>query len=152
MRQAVRAIVVKDDKLLVMHRNKFGQEYYTLPGGGIDPGETGEQSLTRELAEETSVTVQNPRLVFVEEAGDPFGTQYIYLCEYTGGEPELSQLSEEYKISALGQNLYEPKWVEIAKLDELPFLSEHLKDAIVNCLEDGFPEKPVDITHGLQVQ
>lgn len=152
MRKAVRAVVVKDGKLLVMYRNKFGKEYYNLPGGGIDLGETAEQSLSRELSEETSVTVRQPKLVFVEEAGNPNGTQFIYLCEYVSGEPALSQTSEEFKINALGHNLYKPMWVEISKFSSLPFVSEHLRDAVAACLRDGFPEKPVDITRGFQVQ
>ena len=82
MRQAVRAIIVRDGHLLVIHRNKFGQEYYTLPGGGIDPGETAEHALLREIHEETTLSAVNPRLVIVEDSGDPYGMQYIYLCQY----------------------------------------------------------------------
>ena len=44
MRTAVRAIVIKDQSLLVMHRNKFGQEFYALVGGGVDYGESAEQA------------------------------------------------------------------------------------------------------------
>lgn len=45
MRRAVRAIIIKDKQLLVMHRNKFGTEYETLPGGNIEVGETPEQAV-----------------------------------------------------------------------------------------------------------
>jgi ADP-ribose pyrophosphatase YjhB (NUDIX family) len=45
MRKAVRAIIIKDDKLLVMNRNKFGKVYDTLPGGNVEIGETLEQAL-----------------------------------------------------------------------------------------------------------
>ena len=152
MKKAVRAIIVKDQQLLVMKRNKFGSQYYTLPGGGIDPGETAEQALLRELAEETCVRVQNPRLVFVEEAGPMYGTQYVYLCDYVDGEPVLHPDSEEAKISALGQNLYQPTWVTLGQLDELPFRSEPLKAQLLKALRDGFPEKPVDIEPALSVQ
>lgn len=56
IRKAVRAIIIKEGQLLIMHRNKFGQEYDTLPGGNIEVGETPEQALYRELEEETMVT------------------------------------------------------------------------------------------------
>lgn len=145
MRQAARAIVIKDGNLLVMHRNKFGTEYDTLPGGNVEVGETLDQAVIRELFEETSVTVTNQRLVFVEEAGDPYGTQYIYLCDYVSGEPQLAPDSEEIHINKLGQNLYEPKWVTLAELPKLPFLSEKLKTAILNATATGFPAEPVQI-------
>lgn len=139
MRKAVRAIVIKDNQLLVIKRNKFGKEYYTLPGGGIDPGETAEQALLRELREETNVTVDGLRPVFVEEAGNPFGTQYIFLCDYIDGEPVLSPDSEEAKIHALGFNLYTPEWLPLSHLTKVQFMSPKLRDAIVRSLLEGFP-------------
>lgn len=144
-RQAVRAIVIKEGQLLVMHRNKFGTEYETLPGGGVEVGEAPDMAVVRELAEETSVVIGDHRLVFIEEAGDPFGTQLIYLCEYISGEPKLADDSEEAYINKLGQNLYEPKWVSLTDLAGLPFLSEQLKAAIIDASKNGFPEQPVQI-------
>jgi ADP-ribose pyrophosphatase YjhB (NUDIX family) len=142
MRKAVRAVIIKDKQLLVMHRNKFGTEYETLPGGNIEVGETHEQAVSREVDEESSIAIANPRLVFVEEAGDPYGTQYIYLCDYVSGEAQLRPYSEEAHINKLGQNLYEPRWVDIDKLPQLPFLSEKLKAAILQALATGFPSEP----------
>lgn len=137
--QAVRAIVLKNDQLLVMHRNKFGHEYYTLVGGGIDAGEAPEQALRRELREETGMVVGSVRHVFTENAGDPFGVQYVFLCEYQGGEPRLQPDSDEAKIAALGQNLYEPMWLPLRALPATPFLSESLKQAILEALQHGWP-------------
>lgn len=141
----MRAIIVKDDALLVMHRNKFGEEYYTLVGGGIKPGETGEQALQREVLEETTLLIRDPRLVFVEEAGIPYGTQYIYVCAYQGGEVSLPQGSTEAKIHAMGQNLYTPMWLPVKELPDVPFLSEGLKRGIIDGLLHGFPQQPVNI-------
>jgi 8-oxo-dGTP diphosphatase len=145
MRKAVRAVVVKDDALLVMHRNKFGEEYYTLIGGGISVGETPEQALLREVHEETSLSVSNPRLVYVEQAGNPYGDQFIYLCDYASGEVSLLAESTEAKILALGANLYEPVWLLIKKLADVSFVSEVLKNTLVNALTQGFPSQPQTI-------
>lgn len=146
MRKAVRAIVIKNGMLLVMHRNKFGQEYYTLIGGGIDFGETAEQALHREVREETGLTIHSLRLVFVEEAGDPFGMQYIYWCESDSGEVALPAESEEAKIHALGKNLYTPMWLPLKELPNKPFLSEGLKKSLLSAIENGFPEQPITIS------
>ncbi len=144
-RQAVRAIVVKDGSLLVMHRNKFGTEYETLPGGGVEMGEAPEAAIVRELAEETSITISNCRLVFIEDAGSLFGTQLIYLCQYASGEPKLAENSEEAQINKLGKNLYEPKWISVDALPGLPFVSEKLKSALLDGLKNGFPDQVTEI-------
>lgn len=146
MRRAVRAIVIKDGSLLVMRRNKFGEKYYTLIGGGVDYGETPEQSLFREIAEESMIEVRNPQLVFIEEAGTMFGTQYIYHCEYVSGVPQLSANSEEQLIHKAGENLYEPMWLPLPQLAVLPFRSETLRDKIVMAEKQGYPTSPELIT------
>jgi 8-oxo-dGTP pyrophosphatase MutT (NUDIX family) len=140
MKQAVRAVIVRDGNLLVMHRNKFGQQYYTLVGGGIDSGEHPEQSLRRELMEEAGLQLANPRLTFVEDAGDFYGVQYVFVCDYAGGEIAMHPDADEAKIGALGQNIYTPMWLPIADLPAAPFISEALKQRIIAGLRDGWPD------------
>lgn len=141
-RQSVRAIVINGNKMLAMRRNKFGRQYYTLVGGGVDIGESHEAALRRELREETGLEVGTMRHIFTEDAGDPFGVQYIYLCEYRGGEPVLSPDSDESKINGLGHNLYEPIWLSLEDLPGMHFLSESTKQAILGSLKAGFPDRP----------
>ncbi|HUS26411.1 MAG TPA: NUDIX domain-containing protein [Nevskiaceae bacterium] len=145
MRKAVRAIVIKDNCLLVMHRNKFGHEYYTLVGGGIRFGESAEHALLREIHEETNLKVTDPRLVFVEEAGAPYGTQYIYLCEYQSGAVALHPLAMESIINKLGQNLHTPMWLPLKDLPDVPFRSENLKQAILHAVKNTFPSEVQEV-------
>lgn len=145
MRTASRAIIIRDGNLLVMHRNKFGLEYDTLPGGNVELGETPEAALYREVQEETTVQFQNPRLIIVEHAGQLYGDQYIYVCEYVSGEPKLHPDSEEALISKMGQNLYNPMWVPVAELPNKPFVSEKLKDLIISMSHNGWPDAVVEI-------
>ena len=146
MKQAVRAIVVRGDELLVMKRNKFGSEYYTLIGGHVELGETTEQALHRELEEETQIKVSKPRLVYIEAAEAPYGDQYVYFCDYVSGEPVLSEDSDESKINKMGNNLYMPMWLKLDELSELPFRSEKLKKKLLKDIKDGFPEEVVRIS------
>ena len=147
MRKAARAIIIKDDQILVMHRNKFGQEYDILIGGGIDMTETPEQAVLREIKEETGVIVSQPILVFIEQVPPPYGIQYIYVCNYVSGEVKLDETTTEYKIDAMGLNKYQPTWRSINELEELPFRSATLKKAILTGLKTGFPSQPIDITN-----
>ncbi|HSX06875.1 MAG TPA: NUDIX domain-containing protein [Candidatus Saccharimonadia bacterium] len=139
-KQSVRAIVINGDKLLAMKRNKFGNVYYTLIGGGIAIGENAEGALRRELREETGMEVGEVREVFVEDAGDLYGVQHVFLCEYTGGDPVLSPTSEEALISAMGKNLYEPLWLPLDQVLQVPFRSKSVAEALIAGAHGGFPE------------
>jgi ADP-ribose pyrophosphatase YjhB (NUDIX family) len=146
MRRAVRAIIIKDDSLLVMQRNKFGTVYDTLPGGNIEVGETPEQALYREVEEETMVQFKNPKLVFIEHSDAIYGDQYVFLCEYVSGEPQLHPDAEEQHINKLGKNLYQPAWLDLDKLPDAPFLSDKLQQKIIECHRGGWPEKVQEFT------
>lgn len=63
IREAVRAIVVRGDEvLLIRHSDDVN---WNLPGGGIEPGETTEQTVARELAEELSFSEEDYELLHV---------------------------------------------------------------------------------------
>ncbi len=140
MRKTARAILLKDDQILLMDRNKFGRKYRALVGGKIEIGETPEQALRREVLEEASITFKNERLVIVEDAGSVYGMQYIYLCEYDQGEASLDIDSEEYKISSLGKNLYKPIWFPTKDILNANILPKELNQLLDDFFKLGFPQ------------
>lgn len=144
-RTLVRAIIIKDDKLLVINRNKFGKEYSTLPGGLVGINENPEQAVIREISEEAMIEIANPKLVFIDHA-DFDGDQLVYLCEYVSGEPHLREDTQEYAINKLGKNTYTPTWLNIVNLSNTKFLSPELKQAIINALDAGWPESVIEFT------
>lgn len=146
MRKAVRVIIIKDDALLVMHRNKFGHEFYALVGGGIDVGETAEQALFREVSEESGLEIANPKLVIIEDAGDMYGIQYIYTADFVSGVPALAVDSAEALIHTKGNNLYTPMWLPVSDLPSAVFLPKELKNVLIERLQRGWEEVPIELT------
>ena len=69
--------------------------------------------------------MQNPRLVFVENASDIYGMQYVYLCEYVGGEPALKP---RVRCTPWGQNPYQPRWLPLTELPNMPFRWNRLRE------------------------
>ena len=65
-RRGVVAVVVRDGRFLVIRRSQqvVAPGAFCFPGGGIEPGETEEAALVRELREELDVLVRPIRLVW----------------------------------------------------------------------------------------
>lgn len=114
-RRTGRAIVIKNAKILLMYTNRY--EDYSLPGGGVDEGETLEQGLIRELNEETgaqNIQVIKPFGLYEEYRPwykDDFDIihiqSYCYICDI---DTALGQAKlEHYEV----QNGMTPKWVNI---------------------------------------
>jgi 8-oxo-dGTP diphosphatase len=67
---AASVAIVREGKVLLIKR-AFApyQHLWTLPGGRLEPGETIEQCAIREIMEEVSLTIRNPRPVMVQTLG-----------------------------------------------------------------------------------
>ncbi|MBE5958822.1 MAG: NUDIX domain-containing protein [Lachnospiraceae bacterium] len=55
IRPSVRGVVIRGDKIALVYSSKY--DYYKFPGGGIDEGETHQQTLIREVLEESGLVV-----------------------------------------------------------------------------------------------
>lgn len=87
-RPSVRGIIIHNGKIALVHSLKY--DYYKFPGGGIDKDESHEDTLIREVAEESGLIVKRESvkeygLVLRKEKGkveDLFIQEnFYYLCE-----------------------------------------------------------------------
>lgn len=146
MRKAARTIIIEGKKMLVMYRNKNGDEYFTLVGGQINQGESPEDAVKREVKEETGLKVIDAQLVFIEEHAGNLNDQYIYLCKVAPHDSvSVSEYSEEGLMNRVGVNIHKPVWVRISHFDKLPFRTPGLQRAISAAIEEGFPNKALKI-------
>ena len=68
MRVRVAAIIIKDNKILLVRHCKDESSYWLLPGGGVEVGEVISDSLKRELKEELNIIIETFELLFVVES------------------------------------------------------------------------------------
>ena len=135
-------LCIHDNKILLIHRInlekwKGDQEYYVIPGGGVEDGESVEDAVIREMKEETDVDVTLGELFYELEDLDPQGKKikyYAYFCKYSGGEPKLREDSEEAKEMKEGIHFYKPIWVALSELKNIVLYPTPLKDKLIKTL------------------
>ena len=109
--------VIKDrgNRLLLIKRgHEPGAGLWSLPGGRIEPGETDEEAVVREILEETGLRVECRDLLGTVELPG-LGGAVIEVSDYravvTGGD------------LAPGDDAEDARWVGAAEFDALPLTS-----------------------------
>ena len=106
--------VIKDrgNRLLLIKRgHEPGAGLWSLPGGRIEPGETDQEAVAREILEETGLRVECRDLLAVVELPGLGGAVIVvsdYRAVVTGGD------------LVPGDDADDARWVSAAELDALP--------------------------------
>lgn len=112
VREAARAIVYDEDvKIAMLHATKY--DYYKLPGGGIEKGESPEAAMKRECLEEIGCHVETTgELGMIVEYRKKFKikqTSYCYMGKVVG-EKGVPQLMEDE-----AEEGFETRWLMLAE-------------------------------------
>jgi len=101
VRHVSEAIIPRQGKVLMVKAKRgFTKGIWDLPGGFINFGETPEESLEREVKEETGLEVKAKSLFHIHTnislKGEHYFISFIYLCDIAGGKlnPDTSEIEE----------------------------------------------------------
>lgn len=116
------AVVQRGQQVLVIKRHHKGRDYAVLPGGSVEPGESFEDAVVRELWEESTLQARVGHELL---AGEHNGREARYfLMTDVVGTPELSGPELEDHAPA---NSFELRWAGADDLDALGLHPAHLR-------------------------
>ena len=137
VRPSVRGIIQKNGLIAMIHSLKY--DYYKFPGGGMEKGETHEETLIREVAEESGLQV-------IPSSIQPFG--YVKRME-KGSIDDIFIQENFYFFCDAKENLL-PQQLDAYEAQEcftLAFVApDHAISANLLAMEKVADEKPLYVT------
>lgn len=105
-RAGCRAVVVRDEMILLSRETV--SDWWLVPGGGMEEGETPEECVIREVGEETGLIVRPLRqfLTLYEYYEEYRYISHYFICEVTGsGHMHLTDAEKQRGL--------EPRWIPL---------------------------------------
>lgn len=108
VRVSAKAIILHDNKFLILKDVEGGNAYWDLPGGKIEYGENPEQTVVREVKEETMLDITVNKLLGICWFFNPVKQHQVicitYVCTPSNTEVDLTKNPAEETIT-------EYKWI-----------------------------------------
>ena len=102
-RVRVAAFMMHQGRLVIVRHRKDGRAYHLLPGGGLEWGESLEEALVREVAEETGLECELGRVLTVNDTIAPDGSRHLvnitFAAEVVGGG--LTDAPDDPRVEAV---------------------------------------------------
>lgn len=134
------AIIQYDNGMIVIKRikgyDKNKEEYYTIPGGGREEGETIEEATIREIKEELGIDINLTDKCYEIQSQDR--KQYFYIAEYKAGKIGSGQGEEMTNVDYEKYGRYISEIVPINEISKINLLPDEIKNIIVSNLNEIF--------------
>ena len=123
-------VLIQDNSLLLVKQKLSNNKNWSLPGGRVEPGETLEQALIREMKEETGLDVEPIHMLYVCDvaASDNTVLHITFLVKRIGGEITLP--TNEFDDNPI----HDVQLVPIDKLTEYG-----ISEKFVEIIKNDFP-------------
>lgn len=130
IRNSVKGLIIKDQKiLLTVNRDQYGI-FYLLPGGGQHFNETIEDALKRECLEETGYVIEPQTVVFIRDyigknhqfKDDVHQIEIMFECKIVEEIDTKKQKFDSYQIGM--------RWVSLTQLKNIRLYPNILKEVI----------------------
>ncbi|MCX6799889.1 MAG: NUDIX domain-containing protein [Candidatus Falkowbacteria bacterium] len=121
-------IIIKDKKILLIHRYFQNREYYVIPGGGVEAGESIKVAAIREAKEETSLDVKLGKKLWEYKNDYDKRINYFFLVTEFSGELKLGGGEAERNCA---EDNYLLEWHNLDQLSQLAIRPEAIKEKII---------------------
>lgn len=115
---AVMGLVRREKELLLARAPRFPKDMYSALAGFVEPGETLEQCLEREVYEEVGIRVRRVRYFASQPWPFPHSLMIAFFADYYSGE-----------IRVDGTEIEDAKWFDVRNLENLPRLPARISIA-----------------------
>jgi NAD+ diphosphatase len=88
---AVIVAVVRDGKILLAQSSRFPKAFYSVLAGFVEPGETFEECVAREIREEVGIEVENLRYFGSQPWPFPHSLMVAFTASFAGGDLVLEE-------------------------------------------------------------
>ena len=146
IRSAVKVIVIKDEKiLLIKYISESGVVYYELPGGGQEQFEEMEDTARREFLEETGLNINIRRFaaiaeeIFRDEALRRYYPNYAHRIHHIYMADLISDDIRVEKDIVLDKNQIGCEWVPIEQISKIYLIPQQIREHFNEVINSNHP-------------
>lgn len=134
---AIIVLIERDDKILLARAARFTEGWYSILAGFVEPGESLEETVRREIREEVGIEIKDIRYFGSQPWPFPDSLMIGFTAVYAGGE-----------ISIDGKEIVEAAWYDLDHLPRIPGRMSIARKLIDRFIETHSEETPFGLGEG----